>query len=159
MRRSRGVDWCSTYQTPSLSWKGSNSTFFRGPLEPSGRHRLLYVEYRVCYPSNRSCRQILAYPSNDTGARRPLVWDEPDEHKPLVRHRTANTLSACCAGFCASLILNEVLTDPLSLSSHVYLINRLRFGELRLAHGNLLARVAFVPESSPVNPSQFGGSL
>ena len=35
----------------------------------------------------------------------------------------------------------------------------LRLGELRLAHGNLLARMAIVPESSPYGPSQIRGSL
>ena len=35
----------------------------------------------------------------------------------------------------------------------------LRLGKLRLAHGNLLARVAIMPESSPFGPSQIGGSL
>ena len=38
------------------------------------------------------------------------------------------------------------------------LIDSLRLGELRLAHGNLLARVAIVQESSPLNPSQLGGA-
>ncbi len=37
--------------------------------------------------------------------------------------------------------------------------HNLRFGELRLAHGNLLAKVAIVPESSPYGPSQIRGSL
>ena len=35
----------------------------------------------------------------------------------------------------------------------------LGLSELRLAHGNLLARVAIVPESSPSDPSTFEGSL
>ena len=35
----------------------------------------------------------------------------------------------------------------------------LRLGELRLAHGNLLAKVTIVPERSPYGPSQIGGSL
>jgi len=35
----------------------------------------------------------------------------------------------------------------------------LGLGKLRLTHGNFLARVAIVPESSPFEASQFGGSL
>ena len=35
----------------------------------------------------------------------------------------------------------------------------LRLGEFRLAHGNLLAKGAIAPESSPYDLSQFGGSL
>jgi hypothetical protein len=35
----------------------------------------------------------------------------------------------------------------------------LRLGELRLAHGNLLARVTIVPEDSPYDLSTFPGSL
>lgn len=37
--------------------------------------------------------------------------------------------------------------------------HNLGFSELGLAHGNLLARVAIVPERSPYRPSQFEGSL
>ena len=36
--------------------------------------------------------------------------------------------------------------------------DNLRFGELRLAHGNLLARVAIVPESSPYDCLRFRGA-
>jgi hypothetical protein len=38
-------------------------------------------------------------------------------------------------------------------------VDDLGLGELRLTHGNLLARVAIVPEDSPFNLSQIGGSL
>lgn len=37
--------------------------------------------------------------------------------------------------------------------------HNLRLGELRLAQGNLLAKVAIVPESSPFDLSTFSGSL
>ena len=37
--------------------------------------------------------------------------------------------------------------------------HHLGLSELRLAQGNLLARVAIVPEGSPYGPSQIGGSL
>lgn len=37
--------------------------------------------------------------------------------------------------------------------------HNLGLGELRLAHGNLLAKVAILPGSFPLRPSQFVGSL